>query len=614
MTTKPKAKKFRVRRPTADESAQANQSAAPTQAMAPAQAKAPARPAAAEALRQPPPASKAPPSKAPLSKAPAARPASGKDGAVPRPAPSGTPRPAPGQMKVATAKVPADQARGVTQPAPRTGEVASPQQVASETDIEAIRDEALTGRQLRMARRVAQKHGLNATSDLDAVRLLRARGIDPFQRSNMLELVVPDVSNKTPDANPETKVQLPQTVDKATQRLPSTEVRQNTGSPGERHATEIFKIQRDLAKRRRRKMVLLAARLSFFILLPTFIAGYYYYNVATPMYSTKSEFLILTAETGGGGMGSLFSGTQFATNQDAIAVQSYLTSKDAMLRLDQDLGFKAHYTQPWIDAIQRLGDEPSNEEAYSLYKRTVEIGYDPTEGVVRMEVQAADPGVAAAFSRALIGYAEERVDNLSLRKRDNAVDDAELGLTEAEAARMRAQERLVRLQQEGAIVDPEGRIASLRSQIGTFELQLQEKRLELQALLDNRRPNIAKVEAVQGEIRRLESLLANLNGDMTSAQSGDNSLAETAVQIQLAQADLATRDLMLQTALERLEQARRDADTQARYLTTSVVPVASEDPSYPRKFENTALAFLVFAGIYLMISLTASILREQVSS
>ena len=48
--------------------------------------------------------------------------------------------------------------------------------------------------------------------------------------------------------------------------------------------------------------------------------------------------------------------------------------------------------------------------------------------------------------------------------------------------------------------------------------------------------------------------------------------------------------------------------------TVSVRPVASQDASYPRAFENTILAFLVFAGIYLMISLTASILREQVSS
>ena len=57
-----------------------------------------------------------------------------------------------------------------------------------------------------------------------------------------------------------------------------------------------------------------------------------------------------------------------------------------------------------------------------------------------------------------------------------------------------------------------------------------------------------------------------------------------------------------------------EANRQVRYLTVSVNPVPSEEPSYPRSFENTILAFLLFAGIYLMISLTASILREQVSS
>ena len=68
--------------------------------------------------------------------------------------------------------------------------VASPTQVASESAIDAIRAEGLTGRQLRMARRVAQRHGLSPTSDFDAVRLLRAQGIDPFQPGNALELVV----------------------------------------------------------------------------------------------------------------------------------------------------------------------------------------------------------------------------------------------------------------------------------------------------------------------------------------------------------------------------------------------------------------------------------------
>jgi len=332
------------------------------------------------------------------------------------------------------------------------------------------------------------------------------------------------------------------------------------------------------------------------------------------MYAAKSEFLILKADNTGGGALGLLSGTQFATSQDSIAVQSFLQSKEALIRLDGDIGYKSHFTQEWIDPLQRLNENPTNEEAYKTYQRNVKVGYDPTEGSIRMEVTAADPEVAAQFSRSLIAYAEEMANNLSVNKRGNQMVDAESAMESAEKARRAAQEALVRLQQKGSVLDPEGVIMSLRSQISTFELQVQENELELAALLDNTRPNKAKVAGTRADIARLQAVIDRLNQRMINASAGENSLASLTVQIQMAQADLATRDLMLQSALQQVEQTRMEANRQVRYLTTSVQPVPSQEASYPRKFENTILAFLIFSGIYLMLSLTASILREQVSS
>jgi capsular polysaccharide transport system permease protein len=492
---------------------------------------------------------------------------------------------------------------------PLTGQVSSARETRMETDIDAIRQEGLTGRQLRMARRVAQKHDLPATSDFDAVRLLREKGIDPFKRANMLELVVPQ-NKAQPDNTPAAgqNVQLPQTVPAAKTSLPSTEL-----SPAERRQREISEIQRDIANRRRRKLALLMARLGFFVMLPTLITGYFFYMVATPMYATKSEFLVLQAD-GAGAVSGLLSGTQFATSQDSIAVQSYLESKVAMLRLDEEMGFKSHFTQDWIDPIQRLEPMPTNEDAYKTYQRNVKIGYDPTEGVVRMEVSAADPEVSAEFSRRLISYAQEQVNQLSEQKRSDQVRESEAALELAETKRREAQRHLVELQQDGLVLDPEGVIVSLRSQINTFEIQLQQKELELAALKDNARPNRAKVDGVEADIKRLNDVIIRLNDRMTDASQGENSLANHRVQIQMAQADLATRDLMLQSALQQVESTRMEANRQVRYLTTAVAPVPSQEPTYPRKFENTVLAFLIFSGIYLLCSLTASILREQVSS
>ena len=488
------------------------------------------------------------------------------------------------------------------------GAVSSRAEVDSENDIDAIRKEGLTGRQLRLARRLAQKHDIPATSDFDAVRQLRKRGIDPFQRSASLDLVVSD-----PEETKLTK--LPQTVPERRQEtLPSTEVSDGE-SPAERRAREIGRIQAEISKRRRKKTGLLALRLLFFVFLPTAICGWFFYFEATPQYATTSDFIIQTSDqsSGAGGLGGLLP-SQMNTNQEAVAIQRYLQSREAMLRLNEELGFKAHFQQDWIDPILRLNEDATNEEAYKLYKRKVLIGYDPTEGVMGLEVIAVNPEASKAFSDALIRYAEERVDSQTLRKREDQLSESRKSLAEAERLRREAQEALVALQQEAAIVDPEGVIGALRQQITQRQIELQEKQLQLQALLDNARPNQSRVDGVEGDIRRLQAAIAELETRMNEATQGEDSLAAISAKISLAQADVATRDLLLQSALQNLESAQIEASRQTRYLSRGVEPVVPDQATYPKAFENTVVSFLIFAGIYLMISLTASILREQVTS
>ncbi len=468
-------------------------------------------------------------------------------------------------------------------------------------ELDAIRKEGLTARQLRMARRLASKHGLAPTSDFDAVRLLRKSGIDPFQRANMLELVVAE----QPEPEPKAEVPVP-----VTGTALSTEV----ADPSTYRNREIQEMQRDIARRRKRRIVSLVARLGAFVLLPTLIAAWYFFVVATPMYATKSEFVIQQADGGGGtGMGGLLAGTGMATSQDSTTVQSYLGSREAMLRLDADLGFKAHFSAPEIDVLQRLDPDASNEEAYKKYRKLVKIGYDPTEGIIRMEVVAASPEVSAQFSEALIGYAEEQVDQLTQRLREDQMQGANTVFADAEAKMVAAQEKVLALQEQLGILDPASETSSLMGQISTFETQLAEKRLALQQLLDNPAPNAARVAGVEGDISRLETLVGDLRSQLTESNAGVGSLAQVTGQLRMAEVDLETRTMMMQESLQSLEAARTEANRQVRYLSTGVNPVPPDEPTYPRAFENTVLAALIFAGIYLMISLTASILREQVS-
>ncbi|NNK77576.1 MAG: capsule biosynthesis protein [Litoreibacter sp.] len=472
-------------------------------------------------------------------------------------------------------------------------------------EIDDIRKENLTGRQLRMARRVAQKQGLSPSSDYDAVRLLRAKGIDPFKRSNMLELVV---SDETVDATQQKMLSaLPAKVSEKSE-VPALAVT----SEAER-AQQIMDMQRDIVRRRRRRAAMLGIRLLFFVLLPTFVAGYYYHSVATPMYSTHSEFIIQKAEqSGGGGIGGLFAGTGLANSQDSITVQGYLNSRDALLRLDQDEGFKAHFSDPEIDAIQRLAPDASNEDAYKVFRKHVKIGFDTTEGIIKMDVIAADPEVSARFSRQLIAYAEQQVDQLTARLRSDQMQGADEGRKEAEGKMFAAQQRIVELQEKLGVLNPESEIAAVMSQIATLEGDLLTERLNLRTTLDNAQPNQAKVNAAENKIEEIEKLIAEKRAELTESSTASGSLARITAEMMVAQSELETRQEMLFQAEAQYESARMEANRQVRYLSLAVSPLAPDEPSYPRVFENTVLAFLIFSGIYLMVSLTASILREQV--
>ena len=481
--------------------------------------------------------------------------------------------------------------------------------------LEAIRAEGLTSRQLRLAKRVAHKHGLTVTSELDAVAQLRARGIDPFQASTLLDLARPA---QGADDAPMGRVQLPQTVPQKGRAVGAAKAPPAPDPEAERkRASDIMKMQRDIVRRRRRNLALLFARLTFFVLLPTIVAGWYFFRVATPMYATNSEFVIQQAQSqgaGAAGMASMFQGSSLATQTDSMTVQSYLMSRAAMLRLDAEHGFRAHFSDPAIDPLQRLPEDASNEDMYKLFRDHVKISYDPTQGVVKMEVIAVDPETSQRFSEALIRYAEEQVDQLSLRLRSAQMEGARASYEAAEARRAEALATLLAIQEQVQQIDPVGETAARTAQISALDTERQQLQLQLQQRLSVARPNEAQVEDLRRQIANIEGLIASLRAEMTHGDGTGTSLAARNTELRLAEENYNFQTVMVQAALTQMETAQIEANRQVRFLETGVAPVAPDQASYPRALENTILTLLIFAGIYLMLSLTVSILREQVTS
>lgn len=455
----------------------------------------------------------------------------------------------------------------------------------------------------RMARRKAVRMGLSPSSGEEAAKMLEERGFDVTRdRVTMLDQAASQPGIASGGAAVATK---------AGSGLASPDFI----SDAER-ISDIAKIQKSIARRRQLRFFLISLRLFFFVVLPTWLVGNYFYNYATQMYQVDSQMVIQKPDSGAaqGGLGGLLGGSAGSNLEDSMIVQGFLNSREAMMKLDEQNGFIEHFQQENIDEIQRLPPDASMEDAYAKYKKYVKIGYDPTEGVIRMSVIAVTPEKAAEFSRALIRFAEERVDKLAAPVRSDQLQGAQQNYDAAEQAVLDAANEVLDLQQLRGVFSADAEISGQMAILNNLESQLEQKRLQLDEINSNEEPNRAQVNAIEREISGLTARIAERRAAMLTSNDASASLARTSGELRIAESNLEMRQQLLQQSLSALESARMEASRQTRYLSLAVAPVPPDVPTHPQSLQNTLLALALFFGLYIFLSLTVTVLREQIGS
>ncbi len=381
-------------------------------------------------------------------------------------------------------------------------------------------------------------------------------------------------------------------------------------------AERVEAIRRDLVKRRRRKGIGMLTRLFFLVLLPTLVVAWFLWERATPFYESVSTFAVQSADGGvAGGSGGLlgkFLGAKAGGN-DPIAVQSFILSRDVLKRLNEDYDFDAHYQNPDFDYFHRLPLDVKSEDAFEFYLRMVNVSFDPSEGILEMTVKAATAADARRFSNAIIGYAEEMVDNLSDPIREATLKDAEANLNNAEERLKRAHEAQAELRERLDVFSIEIEVSKEMQIISALEIELEglnAKLTNLRRVTDDSDP---RVQRLTTQVETLEGQIAARQDKITGAQVVDDSLADTNVALQSANFEVTAATTLFSSAIETYEAARLDITRQHRYLAMIVQPSLPDEATYPKKIQTTALAFLIFLGGYILLSLTISLIREQAS-
>lgn len=510
--------------------------------------------------------------------------------------------------------------------------------------IEEIAAQNYRSWRLGRAKKNAIHHGIDAATPEEAIWELQQRGIDPFVPT---KTVISELVDRNSPAQPATGQANAESIDSIAKALEekqrqaqmaaatrgqseigriqlpdvapqNTQVANVENPPEFDRNAEISRVQKEIAKRRQKKLVLLISRMAVFILLPTLLAGYYFFFVATPMYATNTAFSVQTASPtqsdSGGGLGGLLGGGGLGSTVDSISVQDYLNSLAAMKRLDEEEDFRGHFSSEDIDILQRLPEDASETAMFNVYQKRVVISFDLTEGAVRLEVIAASPETSQRFAEALVGYAEDHVNEMSERMRNDQMKGAIENYERAETDRDEALAELLRIQNELEVLDPVAESGAVMSQVTNLEAQLTEKQIELSTLESQRRPNQARIAGVNQDISQLQIAIAELRAQLTSQEGDTGTLAAKNIELRMAEENYNFQLAMVQNAATAREGARLEAERQGRFLQLSVPPIPPDEPTYPRAFENTLVTAVILAAIYLMLSLTGAVLREQVSA
>lgn len=335
------------------------------------------------------------------------------------------------------------------------------------------------------------------------------------------------------------------------------------------------------------------------VLLPTFIVALYYALMAADQYESQAQFVIqggspLNGVPAAGGFLGIGSAMDTAANV-TFSVIAYMKSHDAVQALGKELDLVNIFRRDEADLVSRLWwSQPTQEELDRYYRRRIDVDYDDSTGLTTLQVHVFRADDAHSIAEALLRLAEQRVNDMNMRRVDDTVRVARQEVAEAEHQIAEARQALTDFSIRERSIDPQKSVSSVLEVIAGLEDQLAQARAQRQAasfLKSDSPQSIAmrtRIDALQRQIDQQRARLTASNGSMAPVLSRYEQLVTTR---DLAQSNYSS-------AMTAMDQARTAALKQQYFLSRSVQPNLPEEALYPRRFLNTFAVFLTLAVAY----------------
>lgn len=329
------------------------------------------------------------------------------------------------------------------------------------------------------------------------------------------------------------------------------------------------------------------------VIVPTMIASLYFGVLASDVYVSESRFIVRSpSKPNLSPLGVVLSGGSIVgASEESKAVSEFLSSREALSKIDQDGYVKRAWAAPsvfWADRFGLLGAD-TGEDLFEYYLGKVKAEDSPTTMVTVLTVRSFDPQTAQGINRRLLEQSEVLVNELSDRARKDAIAFAEGQLAIARQEAKTAALALSAFRDSEGVIDPELQASAGLQMISKLQDELIASQTQL-LQLETYTPQASQIPFVRTRVRNLERAIAEQTAQLAGGRGSLSSASARYQELRLA-SEYSEKQLAI--ALSTYQEALAEARRKQAYVERISQPSLPDDSAYPRRLRSILATFVL---------------------
>ena len=309
-----------------------------------------------------------------------------------------------------------------------------------------------------------------------------------------------------------------------------------------------------------------------------------------------------------GGLG-IFASASSSTVQDARVLETYLSSRDELKRLDRQFHLYEHYHSDALDFADRLYSFNTREDFFKKYLSRLQLELDEVSGLLTIGFLHTDANLSKAITERLIADSEEKINEYNRLVAQKRLSYLVKQVAKSKKELDRSIQKLEKFQNTYNLLDPSLSAQNQTGIISNLQASLVEKRSKLETMKKYMSDRNLEVIRLKREIKEIEKTLKKIRRKLASGEGGAFNTILFEYERLKSFVDL-NRELY-KAALLQYEQSKAEISQNPKVLMKLTQPNLPDEYAYPQKAKSIFMLFLILSLVYGIIALIHNIIKEH---